>query len=153
MLMISKVRGLFPDEPIQVFLVYFREMIGSTVIQEQSMLPAAVQRMMCASAKKLIADITVQHDKLKHSTPYVNIDTNEELKRELKFETHGQLSLLQPWLTKVILPKVDSIIPASRYDTAIGRVMRKKYTQIAAIASYAGEYSAPIALKESLTGV
>jgi hypothetical protein len=70
-----------------------------------------------------------------------------------EYETHRQLSLLQPWLTTVILPKLNSIIPTSIYDARIARIMRKKYAQIEAIANYKGEFSAPIVAQESLTGV
>lgn len=153
MLMISRVRGLFPDEPVGIYLSFDREIIGQTSTRvEDHNVP--VQRMMCAAAKKLIADYTVLHDKLTSCVPYVNLDTNEEIKLELnRFETHGQLSLLQPWLTTVILPKLNSIIPKSIYDARIARTMRKKYAQIEAIAQYAGEFSAPIVDQESLTGV
>lgn len=153
MLMISRVKGLFPDEPVALYLSYDREIIGQTSTQvENHNVP--VQRMMCAAAKKLIADYTVLHDKLTSCVPYVNIDTNEEIKVQLReYETHGQLSLLQPWLMTVILPKLNSIIPTSIYDARIARNMRKKYAQIEAIATYAGEWSAPIAAQESLTGV
>jgi hypothetical protein len=153
MLMISRVRGLFQDEPVALYLSYDREIIGQTSTQEENH-NIPVQLMMCAAAKKLIADSTVQHDKLTSCVPYVNLDTNQEIKQELhRFQTHGQLSLLQPWLTTVILPKLNSIIPTSTYDARIARSMRKKYAQIEAIANYKGEFSAPIVAQESLTGV
>lgn len=152
MLMISRVRGLFPDEPVALYLSFDREIIGQTSTQEENH-NIPVQLMMCAAAKKLIADCTVQHDKLT-VFPYANEATNKEIKAELhEFETHGQLSLLQPWLTTVILPKLNSIIPTSTYDARIARIMRKKYAQIEAIAKYKGEWSAPIVAQESLTGV
>lgn len=153
MLMISRVRGLFPDEPVALYLCYGRGIIGQTTTREEKDYTIPVQLMLCATAKKLIADSTAQHDKLTYY-PYVNRDTNEKIKLELhQFRTHGQLSLLQPWLITVILPELNSIIPTSDYDKTIARSMREKYAQIEAIANYKGEWSAPIVAQESLTGV
>lgn len=144
MLSVSIVDSFFGTEPTDIILMYNGKTVGQSSCEpgEANLLPA-VQLLMCATAKKLIGDLTKQYSYLKNSVPAITNDTWWDIKTELQqHDTAGHLEHLQPWLRDTMEPLLTKLVPTHQSPTA--RNMQKKHEIIRAIAAYTGTWSAKI---------